>query len=153
MSRTTLSALTAAGLVAMSLLLMAGRYHVLGQEILVPQGPRTWKVNMKVNGASTAADARLMTVPPLDFDRQHIRLERFASAEMLEKPPTARYPERRQVLWSQRAGVAPGPFAVRYEFFCDIDVRSPSTPMSELAHALYAAPLKGEYLESEALIE
>jgi len=33
MSRTTLCALTAAGLVTLSLLLMAGRYHVLGAEM------------------------------------------------------------------------------------------------------------------------
>src|SRR5258708_1973986 len=152
MSRTTLCALTAGGLVALSLLLMAGRYHVLGEEILSPQGPRTWKVAMKVTGASTAAAAKLMTITPLDFDRQHVRLERFQSAAMLEKPPSARHPERRQVIWTQRAGVAPGPFTVHYEFYCDVDVHSPSRPMSQLARAAYGPPLKGEHLEREALI-
>lgn len=153
MSRTTLCALTAGGLITLSLLLMAGRYRVLGDDVLAPRGPRTWKVTMKVTGASTAAAAKLMTITPLDFDRQHVRLERFRSAAMLEKPPNARHPERRQVIWTQRAGTAPGPFTVLYDFYCDIDVHSPSTPMSRLARTLYAPPLKGEHLESEPLIE
>jgi hypothetical protein len=153
MSRTTLCALTAGGLVTLSLLLMAGRYQVLGEEMLTPQGPRTWKVTMKVTGTSTAPAAKLMTITPLDFDHQHIRLERFQSAAMQEKPPTARHPERRQVIWTQRAGVAPGPFAVLYDFYCDVDVRSPSRPMSQLARSAYAPPAKGERLESEPLIE
>src|SRR5262245_8046929 len=98
MSRTTLCALTAFGLVTASLALMARRYHVLGNEALQPHGPRTWKVTMKVSGTSTSRKAKIMTVMPLDFDRQHVAREEFHSAELLNRPPTARHPDRRQVI-------------------------------------------------------
>ncbi len=153
MSRTTLCALTAACLITLSLLLMAGRYKVLGDEILAPRGPRTWKITMKVTGATTAPTAKLMTITPLNFERQHIRLERFHSESMLEKPPSARHPERRQVIWTQRTGVTSGPFTALYEFYCDVDVHGPSLPMAHSARAHYAAPRNGEHLESQPLIE
>jgi len=38
-------------------------------------------------------------------------------------------------------------------FTATVDVHSPSRPMSQLARTAYAPPLKGEHLESEALIE
>ena len=130
---------------------MAGRYHP-GRGNHIAAG-RELKVAMKVSGTATAPAAKLMTITPLDFDRQHVRLERFQSAEMLEKPPTARHPERRQVIWTLRAGATPGLFTVRHDFYCDIDVHSPSLPMSSLARSFYATPMKGEHLENEPLIE
>lgn len=153
MSRTTLCALTAAGLVTLSLGLMAGRFHVLGNEVLSPRGPNTWKVTMKVTGRTTSPRARITTVTPLDFDRQHIHHETFQSAELFDKPPTARHPDRRQVLWSPKAGVRSGEFIALHEFFCDIGVRIPSTPMAQLAKALYLPPARGANLESEPLID
>lgn len=151
MSRTTLCAITAGILVTLSIGLMAGRYQVLGKELLVPHDPRTWKVTMKVNGNSLAANARLMTITPVDYDRQHIHHESFHSAELLDKPPSARHPERRQVYWTRRAGVREGPFRAHYEFYCDIG--SPTAAPSHLALTLYAPPHPGQYLESEALVE
>jgi hypothetical protein len=153
MSRTTLCALTALALVTASLGLMAGRYHVLGDEALHPRGPRTWKVTMKVNGKTTGVHARLVTIMPLDIDRQHVRREQFHSEELLDRPPTARHPERRQVIWTPKAGTPQGPFTAIAEFYCDVDEHRPSATMSKEARSLYGAPLPGEYLESEQLIE
>lgn len=153
MSRTTLCALTAAGLVTLSLGLMAGRFHVLGDEVLSPRGPFTWKVTMKATGQITNPRARITTITPLDFDRQHIHHESFRSTELLYKPPTARHPDRRQVLWSPRAGVAAGVFTAIHEFYCDVNLRSPRLPMQPLAKSIYAAPQHGACLESESLIE
>jgi hypothetical protein len=153
MSRTTLCALTAAGLVTASLTLMAGRYHVLGDEVLVPRGPGTWKVTMKVTGKTADAGARLMTITPLDFDHQHVRQETFRSVELFDRPPTARPPERRQVYWLPRASTPPGAFTALYEFYCDMDVHGPSASMAQLTKTLYAAPQQGASLESQPLIE
>lgn len=153
MSRTTLCALTAFGLVTASLALMAGRYHVLGNEALEPHGPRTWKVTMKASGNTTSRKARIMTVVPLDFDRQHVAREEFHSAELLNRPPTARHPDRRQVIWAPAAGKTEGPFHALAEFYVTVDDHRPSRPMSDLAKTVYAAPVPGECLESEAAIE
>lgn len=153
MSRTMLCAITAAGLITVSLAMMAGRYRVLGDEVLVPKGPRTWKVTMKIDGKSAGNNARLMTLTPLDFAHQHIQRESFQSHEMLSKPPTARHPQRREVLWSPKAGVREGAFSATYSFYCDVDVRSPSAPMTELAKTLQAPPSRGEQLEAESLME
>lgn len=153
MSRTTLCAITAGGLVTLSLGLMAGRYQVLGDEVLMPRGPRTWKVTMKVNGKSAGTKARLATLTPLDFDRQQIRKETFHSEEMADKPPTARHPERHQVLWSQRPGTAAGPFSVVYEFYCNVDDHGHKETPSQETQTLYAPPHRGEHLENEPLVE
>ena len=110
MSRTMLTVLTAIGLIVLSLIVMIGRYHVLGDEILVPRGPNTWHVTMKVNGTSLSPHAKMQTLTPLDFAHQHIKRESCQSEQLLNKPPSARHPERRVVLWSQRPGVAPGHF-------------------------------------------
>jgi hypothetical protein len=150
MSRTTLCALTAAGLVAASSALMIGRYRVLGDEVKAPNGPNTWKVAMVVRGKSTAADARLLTATPLDFNRQHIQGEVFRSAEMLDKPPDAKHPERRQVLWTQRSAIPPGPFKAHYEFHCVVDMHQPTAAMAQLTKTLYAAPHPGDHLDMES---
>lgn len=153
MSRTTLCVLTAALLVTLSLSLMAGRYQVLGDEALMPRGPRTWKVTMKVSGRTSSAKARLMTLTPLDGELQHVRKESFHSDELLAKPPTARHPERRHVLWTPRAGAAEGHFSAIYEFYCQVSDRHAARSASQLSRELYAPPQPGDCLESEPLIE
>src|SRR5262249_30498782 len=88
-----------------------------------------------------------------DFDRQHIRGEEFRSHEFLPRPPDARNPDRRQVLWSPRATAREGAFRVHYEFFCDMECRRPTSPMSRLSQSLYAPPQPAQYLKSEYRIE
>ena len=148
MSRTTLTVLTAAGLVTVSVGMMVGRYYILGDDILVPRGPNTWKVTMRVDGNSLTNNAKVQTITPLSFGHQHIKREKWRSAELVGKLATARHPERPQVLWSQGAGVPPGPFHAYYEFYCVVDVHRPSTKMAQLADTLYAAPAAGDQLKS-----
>jgi hypothetical protein len=146
MSQTRICVLTAAALAVLSLGLMIGRYYVLGDEVKVPVGPGTWKVTLSVRGKTLSNDARVMTATPLDFGAQHVLRELCHSDELLDKPPTVRHPERRQVLWSPRAGVSEGNFRTRQEFYCSVGVPRPTAPMSELAQTLYAPPRPGEYL-------
>src|SRR5262249_70451 len=94
-----------------------------------------------------------MTATPLDFGHQHILREVCRSEELLDKPIDARHPERRQVIWTQRAAVPDGPFKARCEYYCSINVPRPSAPMSEVARVMYASPRWGDYLQTEAGIE
>ncbi|HLN33501.1 MAG TPA: 7TM domain-containing protein [Gemmataceae bacterium] len=148
MSRTTLCVITAAGLAAASVGLMIGRCYVLGDEVKTPVGPGAWKVALVVHGKTTGSDARLTTAIPLDFGRQHILNELCRSNELLSKPPDAKHPERHQVLWSQRAGVAGGPFRALYQFQCTVNVNTPTTSMSKLSRTLYAPPQREEPVAS-----
>jgi hypothetical protein len=152
MSRTILCVITAAVLAVVSLGLMVGRYVVLGDEVKVPGKPGTWKVTMLVHGRSSG-EARVMTATPLDFGRQHLLREEFRSEELLNRTVEVKRPERRQVLWIQRAGVPDGPFRARCEFYCAVNVKDPSAPMTELSEQLYAPPRSGEYLMNEPGIE
>jgi hypothetical protein len=145
-SRTILCVITAAILASLSLGLMVVRYRVLGDEVRVPTGPGTWRVTMAVQGRSQH-DGKLMTATPLDFGRQHILRENCRSQELVDKPPDARHPERRHVLWSHRGGVPPGPFRARYEFYCVTDVHQPTSAMTRLAKSLDGPPKKGEHLD------
>src|SRR5262249_45138303 len=85
---TTLCALTAAALIALSLGITFVRCQVLGAEARVPVGANTWKVTMVVQGQSLG-DAKLQTATPLDIDRQHVLRETWRSSTFLDKPPTA----------------------------------------------------------------
>jgi hypothetical protein len=146
MSRTTLCALTAAGLTVFSILVMVTRSWVLGDEVRRPLGPSTWKVIMTVQGTSLG-NARLMTASPLDLDRQHVLEDAYSSGQLFHKPPEARHPERRQVIWSQRAGVSNGAFRARSEFHVALEVTTPNALMSHQATGLYAAPAPGQFLD------
>jgi hypothetical protein len=126
---------------------MIGRYQVLGDEVKAPKGPGCWKVVMVVRGQCATPDAKLLTLTPLDFGRQHIQDEAFRSGELLAKPPDAKHPSRRQVLWTQPSGAGAGRFQVHYEFYCVVDMRQPTSAMSELTGTLYEAPRPGSHLD------
>ncbi|MGE3805397.1 MAG: 7TM domain-containing protein [Gemmataceae bacterium] len=151
MSRTKLCTVTAVGLVILSLTLMGGRYQVLGDEALVPRDPRTWKVTMKVNGRCLTSKARLVTLAPPDFERQHIKNESFNSAELAERLGTPSDPSKRYVLWSQRGGVEPGTFSAIYEFYCDMSL--PGSIRADRSPLYYGEPIPGEHLQSEANVQ
>jgi hypothetical protein len=120
MSRTTLCLITAAGLIAVPVGVMILRCHALGGEVHLPSSPGAWKVSLVVHGVSHG-DARLLTATPLDCGRQHVLRESCHSAELLDKPPDAKHPERRQVVWVKRGGADDGPFRAYYDFICTID--------------------------------
>lgn len=152
MSRTTLCVSTAAVLATTALALMIARYRVLGEEVKLPRAPGTWKVALTVHGKN-AGDARLLTAAPLDFRHQHILRESCRSDELVARLPEARHPERRQVIWTQRAGAGDGPIRAHYEFYFTVNVAKPTAPMTELSHHLYAAPQPGEHLQPASGID
>src|SRR5262249_25573772 len=98
-------------------------------------------------------NAKLVTACPLDFDHQHVYREDARSTELAPKPLDARHGARRLIQWQPRAGVGKGPFQVRYEFYCSVDVRRPTTAMTKPAQALSAAPPAGEYVKAEPRVE
>jgi hypothetical protein len=146
MSRTTLCLLTAAGLVAVSVSLMIVRRHAMGGEVPGPAGPGTWKVTLVVQG-ECQGDARLQTATPLDYGRQHVLREVCHSTELIDKPPEARHPERRQVMWSKRGGAGDGPFRAHYEFICALDLHKQTSSMSRGSRSADAPPGPGEHLD------
>jgi len=152
MSRTTLCFLTAGVLAVLALGFMAARRQVLGEEILAPAGPGTFKVTMLVRGKSQG-NAKVQTLCPLDFKQQHVFREEFTSQELVQKPVEGRGHDRRQVLWIQKAGGAKASFQARYEFFCSIDVQRPTAPMAKLARQVYEPPHPGDYIHAEAFID
>jgi hypothetical protein len=148
MSRTTLCVLTAAGLAALSVGLMVARCWALGDAVRLPVGAGAWKVTMVVQGKSVG-DAHLTTSAPLDLERQHVVKDDYRSEQLLNKPPDARRPERRQVLWSKRGGAADGPFRARCEFHVVLEPQANAATAHNAAGA-YAAPEPGKYLDAEA---
>jgi hypothetical protein len=153
MSRTTLCILTAGALAAFSLCLLMVRLKLLGDAATAPQGPDSWRITLVIHGKIAGPDARLTTLVPLDFDQQHISSEVYRSAELLARPPDARYPDRHQVLWSQRPGVGRGPFRATYQFCCATKVPAPNHTMAGEARRRLAPPSPGAYLNSEGRIE
>jgi hypothetical protein len=145
MSRTTLCLCTAGLLAAGSLLVMALRTRVMGDELRLPGRPGTWKITMLVQGR-TAADARLWTATPLPGGHQQLVREQAASDELVQKPQET-HAERRELSWSQAPGVAPGAFRIRYDCWY---VARPDRGPSE--HH-YAPPKDGQHLRSEPGID
>jgi hypothetical protein len=127
---------------------MLARYQVLGEEARRPIGPGSWKVVLVVKGTSQG-NARLQTAIPIELERQHVLDSVFESEQLSPRPPDARYPERRRVLWAQRPGAGGGPFKARAELFVNLELdrgaRQTTGP--------YAAPRKGDCLGAEGLID
>jgi 7 transmembrane helices usually fused to an inactive transglutaminase/Transglutaminase-like superfamily len=149
MSRTMLCALTAAGLTVFALAVMTTRWCVLGNSVHLPAGAAVWKVTMVVQGVSLGA-ARLTTAVPLDLERQHVLKDEYSSPQLLSKPPEARKPERRQVIWTRRGGAAVGPFRARCTFDVVPDGSHADAAAVRLTSGLYAAPAPGKMLEPES---
>jgi hypothetical protein len=143
MSRTTLCVATAAGLAALSVAVMIGRYRVLGDDVKLLIGPNTWKVTLLVQGKIAGGDARLTTAVPLEIGHQHIEKEDLRSQELAAKPPGAKHPQRHQVIWTQRPGIAHGPFRAVYQFYCVVNHQSATAAMTTWTRTLYAAPNPG----------
>src|SRR5262249_36621494 len=70
------------------------------------------------------------------------------SGELAARPVESRDPRRRTISWSPRGGVKPGPFKMRCDFHCVVDVPRPTVAMLHVADALDASPGK-RYLEVE----
>src|SRR5262245_33552738 len=141
MSRTTLCLCTVGLLAVGSLLVMAVRTRVLGDEVRLPGGPGTWKITMLVQGR-TAADTRVTTATPLPGGHQQLVREQATSEELVQKPHE-QHADQRELSWSQAPGVAPGPFRIRYD--CWYVARPDRGPWEH--H--YAAPKEGDHLRTE----
>lgn len=105
MSRTTFCLVTAGALTLLSLGFMAARRQVLGEEILAPTGPGTFKVTVRLHGKSQG-NAKVQMLCPLDFKQQHVFREEFTSQELTQKTVEGHAHDRRQVLWIQKAAGA-----------------------------------------------
>src|SRR5579884_772872 len=135
MSRTTLCVLTATALAVLSLGTMLTRYLALGEEVMHPRGPGTWKVTLAVQGVAQGR-ARLHMAAPLELDRQHlIGDDSYKSAQLTARPPDDRHPERRRVRWAQRASEPNGPFKARAEFHVGLHTGPPGPPQVAGAYA------------------
>jgi hypothetical protein len=139
---------TAAVLAALSVGVMALRCYVMGSEITSPTGPGTYQVTMLVRGKGTG-EVKLTTASPLDMGRQHVFHEKCRSEELNRLPGDPRREGRHQVQWTSAAPALNGPFQVRYEFYCRINVHHPTPAMTALAGKLYAPPHEGEYLGAD----
>lgn len=148
MSRTTLCAVTAAVLALLSGTIMMVRYQVMGDELRRAHGQGAWKVTLAVHGTSLGS-ARVATAIPLDLDRQQVDKELYESEQLFAKPPEAKHPDRRVVLWSQRGGAPDGPFRLRCEYQVSIEGGPRSPLLTHRTNSLYTAPRPGEYLGPE----
>ena len=151
MSRTTLCVVTASVLAALAVGTMVARWALLGEEIRRPLGPSTWKVTLAVQG-SAQGQARLFTATPLDLERQRIIDDSYDSDQLNHKPPEARHPERRRVVWSQGPGAANGPFTARSEFLISLH-KNRIVGGGRAGAGLYGPPAQGDHLGDEPLIE
>jgi hypothetical protein len=151
MSRTTLCAVTAAVLALLSVAMMILRYHEMGDDLWRARGQGTWKVTLAVHGSSLGS-ARVATAIPLNLDQQRVDNETYQSEQLFKKPPEAKHPERRVVLWSQRGGAPDGPFRLRCEYQVSIEGNPHNTLLSHRTNSLYAAPRPGEYLHTDTAV-
>ncbi len=149
MSRMTLCGLTAAALALLSVGVMIARYHTVGDEVETPTGPNTWKITLTVHGHAEAG-ARIWTALPLDFRRQHVLREDLRSPQLESKPAEPnKDPRRRSAVWALKPGTKAGPFKVRCDFSCAVDVSRPNGSMTNIAQAAGSPPPRGRYLEVE----
>lgn len=153
MSKNWLSIITAALLVALSVVIFIARRHALGAETA---GPRGWQVKLVVEGQLRAKDASLSTARAIDFRHQHIFGEQFQSGNELREPVRKRKSTagRRTQLWRRQSGAGAGKasFRLQYTFQCALQGR-PTPAMSRVTARIDAAPTPGSLLGSTPLIQ
>jgi hypothetical protein len=143
----TLCGLTAAALALVSVGIMMARYHTVGDEVETPTGPNTWKVTLTVHGQAEQG-ARIWTSAPLDIHRQHVLREAMRSPQLEAKPGEPnKDPKRRSAVWALKPGTKPGPFKLRCDFTCAVDVSRPNTSMTHLGQIAGSPPSRGRYLD------
>jgi len=152
MSRTSLTVVTALGLIVLSVALMASRSAALGTEIDGTPGIAVWKVSLELEGELVARNASLTTVLPPDFRRQHIIDETFFSQELAHAIRTGRDGGQRRAVWRPR----PGKQAVRlvYSFRCVTGMHRPTPGMVQRTRVLDTAPqAEGRDLRPTPMVE
>jgi hypothetical protein len=140
MSKTWLSALAAAVLVAVALAIFFGRWLTLGQITVPPLGKRSWEVTLQASGQMAASDARVITPAPPDFRQQHIAEEKRTSKELLSRVVKEKTTSQRRVVWRPAALAGkPEPFRLVYTFRCTARPR-PTEQMKALTSRLDGPP-------------
>jgi hypothetical protein len=144
MSRTTLTAVSAAVLAAGAVGVMAARYRALGDEVHLPGGGGVWKVTLVVQGKATDAHASVRTVVPPELGRQHVLRAEARSDEFRSRLHDGAGPGQRALVWTPKAA-APAAFRLRYECFCTLPPAKADAPPGEAD----APPRPGEFLQAE----
>jgi transglutaminase-like putative cysteine protease len=149
MSRTWLSVITAAGILAASVTILLIRRNALGPEIA---GPLGWRVNLLVEGTLLTKQASVSIYRPLDFRRQHITEERFQSGKELREQLFGKRSSPRKRTWRRPVDSGqPTPFRLEYSF---VSSRQGPTPtMERVTAAIDKSPASGVYLQSTSHVQ
>jgi hypothetical protein len=128
------------------------RYYVMGPQTRMPRGPGDYHVTLLVRGQAQA-DARLLTLAPLDVHHQHIYGEDSGSDQLYPKPYETKQSDKRQIVWTERPLFSKGSLEARYEFLCTIDVHRPTASMARVNKFVHAPPEPGEWLHADPGID
>lgn len=149
MSKTWLSVMVAAGLMAASVAIFAARRSALGLE---SSGPPGWKVSLVIEGTLLTKEASISVHRPLHFRRQHISEERFDGGKELREPLTSKRAGQRRVTWRRQAGSdKPVPFRLEYSFLCSWRRQTPA--MERVTVQVDAEPNRRTFLKSTPRIQ
>src|SRR5262249_54182004 len=105
---------------------------------------------MVLTGKTLPPEARILSLAPCDFARQHVVREECHSVELTARPPTLRHAERRETIWLPRSGRQNGPFRATYDFCCLMNPRRPSGAQKQQERALYQPPEAGQHLDIDS---
>jgi hypothetical protein len=150
MSRSMLSFMTALTLAMASLGTMAYRRSIGAAHAAFPTSASSWHIRMVLTGKTLSPEARILSLVPYDFARQHVVREECHSVELIARPPDLRHSERRQTIWLPRSGRHNGPFRATYDFCCLMDPKRPSSALKEQERCLYQSPQAGQHLDSDS---
>src|SRR5262249_34447844 len=150
MSRSMLSLITALTLTLVSLGTMAYRRAIGAAHTAFPASASTWHIRMVFTGKTLSPEARVLSLAPCDFARQHVVREECHSIELIARPPDLRHAERRQTIWFPRSGRHNGPFRATYDFCCLMDPKRPSGALKDQERSLYQSPEAGQHLEIDS---
>jgi hypothetical protein len=145
-----LSLITAVTLTVVSLGTMAYRRSVGAAHSGFPASASTWHVRMVLTGKTLSPEARVVSLVPCDFARQHVVREECHSVELVARPTDLRRPEHRHTIWLPRSGRNNGSFRATYDFCCLMDAKRPSSALREQERTLYQPPEAGQHLDIES---
>jgi transglutaminase-like putative cysteine protease len=154
MSRTGYTVAAAALLTVLSAACLLTRRHMLGADINGPVGNSSWEVSLDVEGTIPEDRTAIITLPPLDFRRQHIYDEHFSSDVLKPRPMHTKGSGRREIVWQRKNLNGEQPFHLTYTFECALGLWPPTPGMEHVTAAVDGEPDKASrYLKPGFHIE
>lgn len=153
MSRSAWTILVSLVIFAVSLAMALTRRAILAGDLDGPRSNNGWKVTLVVSGNMGPGETSIHTPLPLDFRRQHTRLDEATSKELSQRSGKGKHLGLHELTWQRDDSKGKQPFRIQVTSTCYLGMRRQTVPMAESTQILDARPEGKSFLQVTPEIE